>query len=691
MVELFLATDGNDLWSGTLASPNQARNDGPLATLAGVRDRIRKLKASAELESPFTVHIRGGRYAFTTPVVFTPDDSGAITYAAWRNEKPVFDGSQPISNWRSEKLANGMTAWVADLPDVAAGRWYFRSLFVAGERRSRTLYPKTGQLEIADVPEITRTAALFEGTTNFVSKQEDVQDFRNLSDIDALVPHFWIEERMPLQSWDKTSGRLVSSRRSMFCLKFGFGEQWAKYSLENVFEALETPGQWYLDRPAGKLYYLPLPGEKLNKTAVSAPRIRQFLILKGDPDTQQHVEYLSFRGITFINADWQQSHGSVPDHNTVPRGILMGSDAQAATGVEGAIDCDAVRNCTFEDLTIRTIGEYAINMQRACLSNRVVGCHMHDLGGGGVKIYGAPANAPRNHYSGNNRITDNNIHDIGEVFKPAIGVIVCHSFGNVIAHNDIHHTHYSGVSVGWVWGYAESVCRDNIIEKNHIHHIGKGVLSDMGGIYTLGVQPGTVIRGNLIHDVRTAEYGGWAIYPDEGSSHMIIENNLCYDTDSSVYHTHYGRELIVRNNIFAFGKQCSIALGRRESHNAFTMTHNIIVSDNQPIHYGSYNGMSDTLSFLSDYNLLWDVANKTPEGSAEHGAKGKHHTLAEVRKLGVEVHSNIADPGFKNLAKRDFTLAANSPAIAMGFHPLDLSDVGPRRKAKSVKAQASAL
>ena len=584
MQELFLAPDGNDSWSGTLPASNKDRSDGPLATLAGARDRIRQLKSSAQLESPVTVHIRGGRYALSKPVTFTPEDSGSVTYAAYRNEKPVFDGSLPIDHWRAEQLANGMTAWVADLPEVLTGQWYFRSLFVDGQRRPRTIYPKSGQLEIVDVPEITRKADLFDGTTNFVTRLEDMKDFRNLQDIDALVPHFWVEERMPVQSWDKATGLLTSTRRSIFCLKVGHGDAWAKYRLENVFEALDTPGQWYLDRTAGKVYYLPLPGEKLNKTAIAAPRVRQFLILKGDPDTQQHVQYLTFRGMCFMNADWQQSRGMVPDHNVIPEGILLGADAQAAVGVQGAIECDAVRHCAFEKLTLRGIGEYAINMQRACMSNRIVGNHLHDLGGGGIKIYGANAEAPRHHRSGNNRITDNDIHDIGEVFKPAIGVIVCHSFGNVIAHNDIHHTHYSGISVGWVWGYGENVARDNIIEKNHIHHIGKGVLSDMGGIYTLGVQSGTVIRGNLIHDVRTAEYGGWAIYPDEGSSHMIIEDNLCYDTQSSVFHTHYGRELIVRNNIFAFGGQCIIALGRREAHNAFTLTHNIVVADNQPIH-----------------------------------------------------------------------------------------------------------
>ena len=65
----------------------------------------------------------------------------------------------------------------------------------------------------------------------------------------------------------------------------------------------------------------------------------------------------------------------------------------------------------------------------------------------------------------------------------------------------------------------------------------------------LGVQPGTVLRGNLIHDIEKSNYGGWAIYPDEGSAHLLIENNVCYRTNGEIFHQHYGRENVIRNNI----------------------------------------------------------------------------------------------------------------------------------------------
>ena len=108
------------------------------------------------------------------------------------------------------------------------------------------------------------------------------------------------------------------------------------------------------------------------------------------------------------------------------------------------------------------------------------------------------------------------IRACGRVFYSAVGVLIGNSGANKVIHNHIHDIRYSGISVSWHSGYEACHNQGKVIEYNHIHDIGAGYLSDMGGIYTLGPQQGTRLRYNHIHDVRSRTYGGWGIYTDEG-------------------------------------------------------------------------------------------------------------------------------------------------------------------------------
>ena len=88
---IFVASNGNDAWSGSLAEPNAARTDGPLATVGAAQKKVRELRRSAACLAPLTVWIRGGRYRLTKPLQFGPEDSGPTTYAAYPGEQPVFE------------------------------------------------------------------------------------------------------------------------------------------------------------------------------------------------------------------------------------------------------------------------------------------------------------------------------------------------------------------------------------------------------------------------------------------------------------------------------------------------------------------------------------------------------------------------------------------------------------------------
>jgi hypothetical protein len=349
---------------------------------------------------------------------------------------------------------------------------------------------------------------------------------------------------------------------------------------------------------------------------------------------------------------------------------------QAAFHIPGAVLFQGAERCALEDCRIAHVGWYGLDLQEGCFANRIVGNEITDMGAGGVKLDGADFVGTPAWRNGNNQITDNHLYDGGHVYLSACGIAAIHSFGNNMSHNHIHDFFYTGISCGWIWGFADNISYNNRIEKNHIHDLGKTILSDMGGIYTLGVQPGTVLRGNLIHDIEKSNYGGWAIYPDEGSAHMLIENNVCYNTSSTVFHQHYGRENIVRNNIWAFGREGIIQLSRRgEAHNSLTFERNIILSNGQGIHIGGYGHKLSEPNLVSDLNLIWDVAG---EPFAKQGEEKL--SVAKLQEFGLETHSVVADPKFADAENADFTLAEDSPAFALGFKAIDLSDVGPRAK-----------
>jgi len=251
-------------------------------------------------------------------------------------------------------------------------------------------------------------------------------------------------------------------------------------------------------------------------------------------------------------------------------------------------------------------------------------------------------------------------------------VIIFQSGSNRVAHNHIHDLFYTAISVGWNWGYQETPCRDNIVEFNHLHDIGQGVLSDMGAIYTLGIQRGTVLRNNLIHDVNSFSYGGWGLYPDEGSTDIIMESNVVYRCKSASFHQHYGRENVVRNNIFAFGAEHQLMRTREEEHLSFIFTNNIVYFDSGTL-LGS-NWKND--KFKIDRNLYFDARLGASAGALKFAGA----SFEEWRQRGHDAHSLIADPLFLAPRQFDFRLQANSPARQLGFRPIDLSEVGVRRR-----------
>ncbi len=641
----YISPSGDDAWSGTRAEVSAS--DGPFRTIERAQRAVRELNASGKA-APVTVYLRGGVYEISKPVVFTPEDSGTektpVTWRAYRNEKPVVSGGRKVTGFA--KGENGV--WTVAIPEVKSGEWRFRQLFVNGKRAVRARIPNAGEFFQAD------GSITMDDRARLRYRNDDIRpEWAARSDVEVIALQSWAEFRMLIRSVEADSSIAVLSHKCAPSNR----EKDARYWVENVPEALDAPGEFFLDRTSGVLSYIPRPGEDMENAEVVAPVLDELVRFEGDSGSGSRVSRISLQGIAFEHSDW-----TLPEHGYV--------DVQAAYDIPGVIRGDFAEDIVLEDCAIRHHGKYGVEFARGCRDIRIVGCEISDMGAGGVKIGEPRVRRDDPDKTFGNTVSDCHIHHIGEVYPAACGIIIFQSGKNRIAHNHIHDTYYTGISNGWTWGYGPTNAGENVIEYNHVHHIGRGMLSDMGGNYNLGVQPGTVIRNNLFHDITSHGYGGWGIYTDEGSSHILIENNLVYRTKSGGFHQHYGRMNTVRNNIFAYSLIGQVIRTRMEPHLSFTFERNIVYWIEGPL-LGS-NWSDDR--YRLDSNLYWNP------GLPADSVRFASWTFSDWRARGQDIHSRIADPRFVNPEKGDFTLRPGSPAFAMGFKPIDLRDVGPRKR-----------
>jgi hypothetical protein len=654
-VAFYVAPDGNDSWSGRLPAPSDDRTDGPFASLERARDAIREIKRGGKLEQTVVVYLRGGVHFLSRPLSLTPEDSGAedcpIVYSSYPGEEAIISGGRRVEGWR-EVTIEGKELWAAEIPDVRDGKWFFRQIWVNGERRRRARHPNRGYLSVAEVPDASPQTPWNEGQTRIRFHEGDLKAWKTIGNAELILMTRWVESRLPIADVDEAERIVTFGKKSVFRPDPG-----DLYYVENALELLDEPGEWYLDPKSGTLYYMPLPDERMDEVEVIAPVLAQLIRMEGEPEKGRFVENLIFRKLTFAHTEWP-----IPGDRS--------GFSQAAVGVSGAIWGEGVRNCSFEGCTLKHLGTYGIELARGCKWNRIERCRVSDLGAGGIKIGETTMRDDESEQTHDNMVSNCHIHDGGLIFHSAIGIWIGQSYNNWISHNHIHDFYYSGFSVGWTWGYGRSLARGNIIEYNHVHHIGVRsngdgpILSDMGGIYTLGIQPGTVIRHNIFHDIAGFRYGGWGIYFDEGSTHIVAENNLVYRTTHGGFHQHYGRENVVRNNILALARDHQIQRSRPEEHQSFTFERNIVYWRSGALVAGNLSN----LHFTFNRNLYWH------EGGDE--IQIGNMSWDEWRERGMDVNSIIADPRFVDPKRDDFRLRTDSPAFKLGFVPFDISEVG---------------
>ena len=670
-----------------------ATMDGALAvepgglTFAGALERIRGLRAKGE-SAPVRVRVRGVNRIRET-LVFGPEDHD-IEFVG--EDGAVLSGGVALSGWKD--VGDGV--WEAEAPRAADGRHLsFDQLWVNGRRAARARYPDEGYLRIC--AKGIRAVTNGEGRVTYVERVKAADgrfgEFAKLtadelSEAQLCVVHKWSFARRILRGF--ADGMVETHSPADWNGWQTWSTNETLVAFENVPFAFDAAGEWLSDMRSGRIRYRPLPGERMEslEAVVPVPGLSRLVDFRGRCDGGK-IRNVSFRNISFLHsaATRDSSRAILDEHPGVfcavpDDGRTESWQHQAASGSDGAITLQGAAGVSFENCTVAHTGNYAFRLNDGCVSNAIVSCALRDLGAGGVwmgegfryqdmrgKFSRRIIRPDRPESTAFNLVSNCTIVCGGRYNPEGTGVAVTHCSDSRIVHNDIGDFYYTGVSVGWTWGYSGSVAQRNEIGWNRIWDLGKRVMSDMGGVYTLATSFGTRVHHNIIHDVWGYTYGGWALYTDEGSEGIVMEDNICWNTTDGGFHQHYGVGCIIRNNVFAFNRERGAVRATRTEKDgvpcSLHFVNNIVAVDHGPLVCANARKVEGVWA----NNLWYDYRGK--DAAVFGGLKWD-----EWVRAGKESGSRFADPKFRNPRAFDFTLEADSPAFQLGFRPFSLATAG---------------
>ncbi|HUT32857.1 MAG TPA: right-handed parallel beta-helix repeat-containing protein [Planctomycetota bacterium] len=686
---LYVATDGNDGWSGTLGTPNRAKADGPFATLERARDEIRKRKAVGQLQGGATVLVRGGLHCLPQTLKLGKDDSGTseapIVYRACGGERPILAGGKEIKGFVPHKGE----VLKADAAAQGFKGITFRQLIFDGQRQHLARYPNFdpqnpygGGWAYADGKPVPMYAEVpGEDRRTLLYKAADARTWSRPEEGEVFVfPRYnWWNNIVRIASVDPEKRLITLAGDCSYPIR-----PTDRYYVRGLFEELDAPGEWYLDSQAGTLYFW--PPAPLEGKAVYAPTMRTIVEMSG-------VEHVTLQGFTI----------ECCEGNAV---VLK--------------DCSG---CLVAANTIRNVGDY--NGSGVVVDgggrNGVVGNDIYEVGRSAVSLSGGDriTLAPAENYADNNYL-----HHFGVYYKQGVGVALT-GCGNRASHNLMH----DGPRFGILFSGNNLV-----IEYNHIRHVDLET-ADTGAVYTGGrdwiSSRGTVIRYNFFHDI--LGYGQergkwisphycWGVYLDDNTGGVDVVGNVVARCVRGLVHLHNGRDNLIENNVLIDGRlqqfECN---GWTDKHRYWTshlptmikgyesvatqpawkamrhmdihpkdavLPNGMIMANNvfrrNILCYRDPNAKLFALRTVpyekhqSDYNLVWHFGQPIRVGQLPGGKKVEPaEEWAAWQGLGFDKHSLVADPLFVDAARDDYRLRPESPAFQLGFQPIPFDKIGP--------------
>lgn len=480
-------------------------------TLEKARDVVTTVNSA--MTADITINLRGGWYLLSAPLAFDNTISGtngySVIFAAYPGEHPVISGGKRITGWTIHDAAKNI--WKAMVPGLNTRQLYINCVRAIRAHKGSGL------------------SGAVQTSSGYTTTDQTMQNWGNISDIEFVynglqggtAGALWIEKRCGVAG---ISGTTITMKTPgwTYCSAQGNAGQGVTTptDIENAFELLDQPGEWYLDRQTGILYYMPRSGEDLSSACVIAPVLDT--LISGIGTLAAPIHNVQFKGITFAHATWlvpNTSDGFPEDQANFCAGTI--------SWPPGNIIFRTARNVRFEGCIFKHLGgAIGLDFSNGCQNNQIVGCCFADISGNCINIgtTGDPNRSDTRARDTGNTVIDCYIHDSPCEYHGGVGIFCGYVSSVLLSHNEICNNSYSGISCGWGWG-TNSYALGNQFTYNNIHHFCM-TLGDGGGIYTLSNQPNTKWRNNWLHDMPSRTAGG-AIYPDEGSGNMEIYNIVC--------------------------------------------------------------------------------------------------------------------------------------------------------------------
>ncbi|MBE1606626.1 right-handed parallel beta-helix repeat-containing protein [Actinopolymorpha pittospori] len=520
--DFWVAPAGDDAGTGERTSP--------FATLTRAQRAVRE--ATAAGATTLTVHLGGGTYELAEPLLFTSRDAGPgrqVAYVAVDGETPVLSGGSAVTGWRLYDAAKNI--WRA----AVGPRTDTRQLWVNGRRavRARSAFLPAGF-------EMTETGYVYSG------EEFDFTRWRQLRDVELVSFRRWRSYRCRIESAERTgTGVRLDMQNPGWELAYADHLPWGNITVpvwvENAYELLDEEGEWYLDTRAGHLYYKPRAEEDLASAETVLGRLETLLEIRGELDDP--VMDLRFDGISFCYGTWLEPNS--------PTGfaVIQAGYHQTAPGTTAKLPANvtmrAAERVAFHRCRFQHLGGSGLELEYGTRHADITGNLFEDVSGNGIQVSGTDE---IHHHPDDdratvldNRITNNCVTNVASEYHGCVGIWVGYADTTTIEHNTVYDLPYTAISVGWGWGTVDpggsagyttpSTSRNNSVSYNHIHHFTQRLI-DGGGIYTLSAQPGSVIRGNYIHDLVINHYDDSLVYLDEATRNYLVEDNVLCGTPS---------------------------------------------------------------------------------------------------------------------------------------------------------------